>query len=123
MRSAFRARAHPSGMQPVGRVSARAIRVMAEVGVDITSHWSKGLDAWSSLTFDYVVTLCDVARQYCPSFPAETRMVHHPIPDPSGMLGTDEQTMLAFRRVREMIRLFVMSLPEGLEQTPPASGR
>ena len=106
---------YSAGVQPVNRISSRALRVMQEVGIDLSSHWSKGMDAWPGLEFDYVVVLCDYAHELCPEFSASTRVIHHPVPDPSGIMGPDEQVMLAFRKVREMLRLFVMGMPESLE--------
>lgn len=112
---------YSAGVKPLGRVSQRAVRAMAEVGVDISGQWSKGLDEWPGLAFDYVVVLCDHADEFCPDFPEPTRKVVHPIPDPSGIWGTDEQVMDAFRKVREMLRLYVMSLPEALaEESAPS---
>jgi arsenate reductase len=111
---------YSAGVRPLGRVSQRAVRVMAEVGVDIGDQWSKGLDAWPGVVFDYVVVLCDHADELCPDFPKPTRKVVNPIPDPSGIWGTDDQVMDAFRKVREMLRLYVKSLPESLEQESAA---
>jgi arsenate reductase len=91
---------------------------MQEVGVDISGQWPKGLDDWPGLTFDYVITLCDYAQEICPTFAPPARVIHHPVPDPSGILGPDEQVMLAFRKVREILRLYIMSLPEALTKTP-----
>jgi arsenate reductase len=107
---------YSAGVRPLGRVSQRAVRVMEEVGVDMSRQWSKGLDEWPGLTFDYVVVLCDHADELCPDFPQPTRRVVHPVPDPSGIWGTDDQVMSAFRKVREMLRLYVMSLPDALAE-------
>ncbi len=112
---------YSAGVKPLGRVSQRAVRVMAEVGVDISGQWSKGLDEWPGLVFDYVVVLCDHANELCPDVPEPTRRVVHPIPDPSGIWGTDEQVLDAFRKVREMLRLYVMSLPEALGEESASS--
>lgn len=106
---------YSAGVRPVTRISSRAVRAMQEVGVDISKQWPKSIDAWPGLTFDYVITLCDYAHEACPPFDPATRVVHHPVPDPSGLIGPDEQVMLAFRKVREMLRLYIMSLPGALE--------
>ena len=107
--------AYSAGSPPAGFVSDRVVKVMKEVGVDMSNHWSKPIDHWSDVDFDYVVTLCEYAREFCPVFPGPTRMVHHPVPDPMGIIGTDEMTLGAFRKVRDMIKEYVESLPEALE--------
>lgn len=107
--------AFSAGVSP-HKVSERAIQVMAEAGVDISNHLSKPLDDYAMLDFDYVITLCDDARQACPVYPKTTRMVHQPFNDPSFVIGTVEQVLVEFRRVRDEIRDFVLKIPENLEK-------
>ena len=106
--------AYSGGTHAAGRVSARVIQVMTEVGIDMSDHWSKQFDYWQDIDFDYVITMCDYAQLYCPVFAAPTQMVHHHFPDPMGIIGNDQQTMDAFRRVRDKIRDYVSLLPESI---------
>jgi arsenate reductase len=77
---------------------------MREAGIDISGHRSKSVDEFVGQQFDYVITVCDNAREQCPVFPAETRRIHWSFNDPAAAEG-DEATRLAeFRRVRDLIR-------------------
>jgi arsenate reductase len=98
-------------------VDPRAMRAMAEAGIDISGQKSKDVDAFANLEFDFVVTLCDNARDSCPYFPAKTKLMHHGFDDPPKLAenaGSDEEAMAHYRRVRDEIRAFVETLPEGL---------
>ena len=96
-------------------VNERAIEVMKEAGVDISRQYSKHIDDLSGIDFDYVVTLCDNAKQVCPAFPESTKIFHCSFEDPSFMIGTVRQVKEAFVKVRDEIRDFVKQLPEILE--------
>ena len=109
--------AFSAGINPV-RLSSRAVNIMAEVGVDISNQYSKHIDELSGIDFDYVITLCDNARQNCPFFPGKGKVIHKPFPDPSLAPGSDEMVMDAFRKTRDDIKKFILSLPESL----PADG-
>jgi len=106
--------AYSAGIHPIG-VSSRAIRAMAEVGVDISMHQSQHTDEFSEIDFDYVITLCDNAAESCPVFHGKTRIVHKPFNDPYFASGSEEQIMASFRKVRDDIRTFVETMPESLE--------
>lgn len=93
-----------------------AIAVMAEAGVDISSHRSKHVDELKHLPFDLVVTLCGDAKRRCPVFPGKARKVHHPVEDPVGIEGTREEVLDAFRETRDAIRAFVEGLPKLLDE-------
>ena len=98
-------------------LNANAVKVMAEVGVDISKHHSKTLDELRDVTFDYVVTVCDHAHETCPIFPGRAQMVHVGFDDPPKLAAqeTDGDKALAhYRRVRDEIRTFVQTLPEAL---------
>lgn len=87
-----------------------AVRVMAESDVDISAHRSKHVDELSDIEFDYVVTVCDNARESCPVLPAKIRLLHAPFPDPPELAraAADEEAILeCYRRVRDLIRGFV----------------
>ena len=107
--------AFSAGVDP-HRVNERAVAVMAEAEVDISGQYSKHLNDLSGLEFDYVVTVCDNAREHCPLYPKKTKMIHHQFDDPSFVIGTEEQVTAEFRRVRDEIRDFVAAMPQNLEQ-------
>jgi len=95
--------AFSAGVKPA-QVNARAIRVMAELGIDISQHRSKSLDDLAEKQFDLIITVCDQARQQCPIFPGETEVMHIGFPDPAKATGTEEKILAAFRRVRDTLR-------------------
>ena len=80
-----------------------AIRAMAELGIDISSHTSKRLDGFVGQRFDYAITVCDEAREACPFFPGAGTTVHWRFDDPSAATGSEEQRLAVFRRVRDEI--------------------
>jgi arsenate reductase len=89
--------------------------VMAEAGVDISSHKSQHVDEFADVELDYIITLCDNARAKCPLFPGDVKYVHRAFNDPVMMIGTDDQVIAAFRRTRDEIKAFVEALPESLK--------
>jgi arsenate reductase len=92
-----------AGVNPT-RVRQEAIAVMQEVGIDITSHRSKSVDEFAGQSFDYVITVCDNARDNCPVFPATTAQIHWSLDDPAAVEGSEEQRLAAFRRIRDDLR-------------------
>ena len=106
--------AYSAGIRPIG-VSSRAIKVMAEVGVDISKQTSKRVDDLDGIDFDYVVTLCDSAKQQCPVFTGKARLLHRAFEDPYFATGTEEQITQVFRKTRDDIRAFVEKLPQVLK--------
>ena len=108
--------AYSAGIETHG-LNPLAVRVMAEAGVDISGHRSKHVDALKGVTFDYVVTVCDNARESCPLFPGKTRVVHVGFDDPprlAKLAKNEEEALGHYRRVRDEIRAFIEKLPEGL---------
>jgi arsenate reductase len=98
-------------------VDPRAVTAMAEVGIDISGQAAKPLSAIEDIEFDYVITLCDAARQACPYFPAKTKVLHVSFADPPELAvgARDEQeAMVHYRRVRDEIRAYVETLPGSL---------
>ena len=94
-----------------------AIRVMSEAGVDISGHRSKHVDELKHIGFDYVVTVCGHAHEICPVFPAETGVIHVGFEDPPKLARnarTEEEVLEHYRRVRDEIRAFVLTLPRAL---------
>ncbi len=106
--------AYSAGIRPIG-VSSRAIKAMAEIGIDISNHISKHIDDLKGIDFDYVITLCDNAAENCPIFPGKAKVIHKPFKDPYFATGSEEQVMAEFRKVREQIKEFIETLPESLE--------
>lgn len=110
---AFSAGVAPHGLDP------RAVRAMAEVGIDLSGQHSKDVDTFGAVVFDYVITLCDNAHQACPVFPAKTRVLHAGFDDPPRLAAeaqTEEEAMVHYRRVRDEIKEFVEILPEVLDE-------
>ena len=94
-----------------------AVKVMAEAGVDISTHRSKHLDEVRDIPFDCVVTVCDNANERCPIFPGNVKRLHVSFDDPPRLARnarTEEEALGYFRRVRDEIRAFVEQLPEAL---------
>jgi arsenate reductase (thioredoxin) len=109
---------YSAGTQP-GKLDNLAVKVMAEAGVDISKHQAKGIDYIKGIDFDYVVTVCDQAREACPYFPAKRKLVHVGFEDPPRLAAEikDEQEALnIYRKVRDEIKIFVEKLPEILEK-------
>ena len=110
--------AYSAGVQPKG-IDPKAIKVMAEAGVDISSQESKDINSLGDLQFDYVITLCDNAKESCPYYPAKTHVMHRGFDDPPRLAEnaqSDEEAMAHYRRVRDEIKAFVMGLPEGIDE-------
>jgi arsenate reductase len=85
------------------RVSVRAIQVMQEIGIDISTHRSKTLDEFRGVPLDLAITLCDNAHQVCPVVPSAKKTIHHGFADPHLTPGTDKEILLGYRMVRNEI--------------------
>jgi arsenate reductase len=110
-------RAASAGVTPQG-VDPRAVAVMAEIGVDISGQESKDVERFVGQDWDWVVTLCDNAREACPFFPGPVRRVHRGFADPPLLAAgeAEEEAALAhYRRVRDEIRAMVEGLPGSLQ--------
>ena len=110
--------AYSAGIETHG-LNPNAVKVMAEAGVDISGHVSKNVDTLLGVPFDYVVTVCGHANENCPFFPGSAKVVHVGFDDPPALakrVEGDEAKLDCYRRVRDQIRAFVETLPEGLEQ-------
>ena len=105
--------AYSAGTAPRG-IDHMAIHVMSEAGIDISSQRSKGIDSLGMIEFDYVITLCDNARESCPYYPAKTKLIHKGFDDPAklaeGSKG-DKDAIKIYRKVRDEIKDYVMNLP------------
>jgi len=90
-------------------VNPYAIKVMAEIGIDISQHRSKSIGEFRGGSFDYVITVCDNARESCPFFPAAKKQLHWGFPDPANADGTPEQILAVYRTVRDSIKEKIIS--------------
>jgi arsenate reductase len=101
--------AYSAGVEPHG-MNARAVKVMAEAGVDLSGHHSKHLDELKDVPFDYVVTVCDHANETCPVFPGKVKRIHVGFDDPPRLAKdarSEEEALGYYRRVRDEIREFI----------------
>ncbi len=87
-------------------VNPKAIAVMHEDGIDISNHTSNNIQEYRNIDFDFIITVCDNAKENCPFFPSAAKKFHHNFPDPAKAAGSDEEIMLEFRRVRDMIKTY-----------------
>lgn len=87
-------------------VNSRAVETMKEDEIDISHHTSNNIDEYRHLDFDYVVTVCDNAKERCPFFPTTATKIHQNFPDPAKAAGTDEEIKEQFREVRQQIKKF-----------------
>jgi arsenate reductase len=109
--------AYSAGIQTHG-LNPHAVEVMREAGVDISGQRSQHLDELAGVDFDYVVTVCDHAAESCPVFPGRARVVRHAFDDPPKLAlqaASPEEALEHYRRVRDEIRDYVLSLPAALE--------
>ncbi|HEX7534005.1 MAG TPA: arsenate reductase ArsC [Syntrophales bacterium] len=95
-----------AGTEP-GNVSPYAVRVMSEIGIDIGAHHSKSVQEFLGQQFDYVVTVCNNAKEACPYFPGGKKIVHQSFTDPSALMGMEEEIMAGFRQIRDEIRSWI----------------
>ena len=103
--AANKAQVYSAGVETHG-VNPKAIAIMKEDGIDISNHTSNNVDEYKNIDFDFVITVCDNAKENCPYFPTKAKKFHQNFPDPAKATGTEEQIMNEFRRVREMIKLY-----------------
>lgn len=96
---------HSAGSNPAGYVHPKAIAVLAEIGIDISGHTSKHMNAFLEQRIDTVITVCGNADQACPRYPGQVNRHHWGFADPAHATGTEEEIMAEFRRVRDQIRL------------------
>jgi arsenate reductase len=95
-----------AGTKP-GTVRPEAIAAMKELGIDISGHRSKHVDEFEGQTFDYVITVCDNAREACPVFFGAVKRLHHSFDDPAALEGTADERLAFFRRVRDELRAYL----------------
>ena len=104
-----KAHIYSAGIETHG-VNPRAISIMKEDGIDISNHTSNNIDEYMDIDFDLVITVCDNARESCPYFPAKGIKLHQNFPDPAKAIGTEEEIIQEFRKVREMIKEYTKKI-------------
>ena len=105
---------HSAGTRP-GSVRPEAIAVLAELGIDIRGHWSKHVDTFAGQSFDYVITVCDHAKESCPVFPVRTRRIHWSFEDPAAATGDETHRLAEFRKIRDQIAQRLSEFVEGID--------
>ena len=99
-----------AGTKP-GQVRPEAIAVMKELGIDISGHRSKSVEEFAGRKFDYVLTVCDNAKESCPVFPGHANRLHRNFEDPAAAQGSETERLAVFRRVRDEIREYLNGFP------------
>src|SRR5262245_39143532 len=100
-----KAEVYSAGVETHG-VNPRAIQIMKEDGIDISHHTSNNINEYRDLDFDYVITVCDNAKERCPFFPSHAQKIHYKFPEPAKATGTEQEVMQYFRVVRDMIKTY-----------------
>ncbi len=109
---------YSAGVRPE-KIDNRAIFVMKEAGVDISNQYSKSIDEISDIDFDIVVTVCDHAKEICPTFPAKIKNIHKSFPDPPLLASKskdNEAALYHYRVVRDLIKSFILDLKDEINK-------
>ena len=94
---------YSAGIETHG-VNPGAIATMKEDGIDISHHTSNNMEEYRNIDFDFVITVCDNAKERCPFFPSNAQKFHHNFPDPAKATGTEEEILQEFRKIRQLIK-------------------
>jgi arsenate reductase len=97
------AKVYSAGVETHG-VNPKAIAVMKDDGIDISNHTSNNISEYSNIEFDYIITVCDNAKERCPYFPSKAKKFHYNFPNPAKAVGTEEDILKQFKLVRNMIK-------------------
>jgi len=100
-----KAEVYSAGVETHG-VNPRAITTMKEDGIDISQHTSNNIDEYFNIDFDFVITVCDNAKERCPYFPTKAKKFHQNFPDPAKSTGTEEEILEQFQHVRQLIKSY-----------------
>jgi arsenate reductase len=100
-----KANIYSAGIETHG-VNPKAVKVMAEDHLDISNHTSNHVDEYMDIKFDHIITVCDNANEACPFFPGKAERSHQNFPDPAKARGSEEEILVEFRRVRDMIKVY-----------------
>ncbi|HWY29782.1 MAG TPA: arsenate reductase ArsC [Candidatus Acidoferrum sp.] len=110
-----------AGSNPAGYVHPLAIQVMKEIGIDISAHHSKHMNEFLKQPVETVITVCGNADQACPMFPGQLNRHHWGFDDPAHAIGTDEEKLKVFRRVRDQIKMVFQAYADGRRDQGKAS--
>jgi arsenate reductase len=102
---------YSAGVETHG-VNPKAIATMQADGIDISKHTSNNVLEYEGIDFDYVITVCDNAKERCPYFPSKAQLFHYNFPDPAKFVGTEEETIQEFARVRDLIKSYCQQFVE-----------
>ena len=105
--TADKANVYSAGVETHG-VNPRAIQIMREDGIDISEHTSNNVLEYTAVPFDFVITVCDHAKEVCPYYPSNAQKFHYNFPDPTKVVGTEEEITRSFTEVREMIKKYCL---------------
>lgn len=108
-----KAKVYSAGIETHG-VNPKAISIMKEDGIDISNHTSNHVDEYSDIDFDFVITVCDNAKENCPFFPTRAKKFHYNFPDPAKATGTENEILQAFRQVRDQIKEYCETFAQNL---------
>ncbi len=106
-----KAKVYSAGVETHG-VNPRAVATMKEDGIDISEHTSNNILEYTGIDFDYVITVCDNAKERCPYFPSNAQKFHYNFPDPAKATGTEAEIMKVFSDVRRMIKQYCKDFVE-----------
>ncbi|TCK80812.1 arsenate reductase ArsC [Albibacterium bauzanense] len=99
---------YSAGIETHG-VNPKAIQIMKEDGIDISAHTSNHIDEYSDIDFDFVITVCDNAKENCPFFPTKAKKFHYNFPDPAKAIGNEDEVSHQFRLVRDQIKQYAQN--------------
>lgn len=99
---------YSAGIETHG-VNPKAIQIMKEDGIDISTHTSNHIDEYSDIDFDFVITVCDNAKENCPFFPTRAKKFHYNFPDPAKATGNEQEITHQFRVVRDLIKQYAQN--------------
>ena len=105
---------YSAGIETHG-LNSLAVKVMAEDGLDISRHTSNHVDEYTNIDFDYIITVCDHARENCPYIPGKATRFHHNFPDPAKASGSEEEILEKFRKVRDMVIQYISDFIQNIE--------
>jgi arsenate reductase len=108
---------HSAGSNPAGYVHPKAIKVLEEIGIDISRHESKSLDQFLDSDIDTIITVCDNASEACPVFPGMVNRYHWSFEDPAHATGTEDEILEVFRSIRDQIKLVCEAYASGARET------
>lgn len=105
---------YSAGVETHG-VNPRAIQVMALEDIDLSDHTSNHIDEYQDIPFDYILTVCDHAKERCPYFPSKGKRLHYNFPDPAKATGTDEEILASFIQTRDLIKAYCTAFTQMLK--------